>query len=240
MEKLILEEIQHQDNLLKLNTKLWLAIKNSDLQKSQELLQQGANLHLLTGVILRRYDLEENTPLHIAAKEGSLSLIKLFIEHNTPVDVRNRLKQTPLQWASYYGHLKIVEYLIAHNADIDAIDIDGDPSLTWAASKGEIKVVNYLITQGADPAKVSPLGNTALHWVSHQPRMRPYFKKCARLYSFGFSYRKCSCRYSKITRRIQKITYVYQHNQTASYSITTFIISITICNLLLILTTLFT
>ena len=166
MEKLILEEIQHQDNLLKLNTKLWLAIKNSDLQKSQELLQQGANLHLLTGVILRRYDLEENTPLHIAAKEGSLSLIKLFIEHNTPVDVRNRLKQTPLQWASYYGHLKIVEYLIAHNADIDAIDIDGDPSLTWAASKGEIKVVNYLITQGADPAKVSPLGNTALHWVA--------------------------------------------------------------------------
>lgn len=166
MSKDFLQETLNQDKLLKLNTKLWLAVKNNQTDKAKELLQQGATLHKITGIPLRRYDLDENTPLHLAAKQGFIKIIELLIKCHADINARNRLKQTPLQWAAYYGHLDIVKYLLSKNADINAIDIDGDPALTWAANKGQFEVVDYLIKQSADPKKISSAGNTALHWVA--------------------------------------------------------------------------
>lgn len=165
MENFI-QQTLNQDKLLKLNTKLWLAIKNNQLEKVKDFLEQGATLHKISGVSLRRYDLDENTPLHLAAKLGFIEIVELLLEYTSEVDARNRLKQTPLQWAAYYSHLDVVKYLVSKGADVHTIDADGDPALTWAANKAQFKVVDYLIQQGADPKKISPIGNTALHWVA--------------------------------------------------------------------------
>ncbi len=174
-----LKQTEKQNELLKLNTKLWLAVKNNQTDKVRELIDSGANLHNITGSFLRRYDLEENTLIHLAAQLGFLDIVKTLIRFNTNINARNRQKQTPLHWAAYYGQIDVVKYLIEHGADINAVDSDGDPALTWAANKAQFEVFNYLISHGANPKQISSLGRTALHWVaiSGETKMAEYLIK---------------------------------------------------------------
>ena len=83
----LLERVRRQNKLLRLNTKLWFAVQNNQFEKAEELLAQGATLCRITGAPLRRYDLDENTPLHIAARQGFLELVKLLIAHNIKIDI---------------------------------------------------------------------------------------------------------------------------------------------------------
>lgn len=62
------------------------------------------------------------TPLHAAAKQGSLDICKLLFPRYS-LYASTTAAPTPLHFACFKGHGEIVEYLIQHNADINAIAI---------------------------------------------------------------------------------------------------------------------
>ena len=59
-----------------------------------------------------KVDLYDNTPLHDAARNGHLDVVKFLVETlNCTVDSRGSCNMTPLQWALFNGHYHVVRYL---------------------------------------------------------------------------------------------------------------------------------
>ena len=61
------------------------------------------------------------TPIYIAAKNGNLDMIKLYLEHINYIDNIN-LKidgKTPIEWAARYGHGLIVNMLLPLTTDLE-------------------------------------------------------------------------------------------------------------------------
>ncbi|KAI2715091.1 hypothetical protein CBS147332_4745 [Penicillium roqueforti] len=60
------------------------------------------------------------TPLHIAAQQGSLGTVRLLLASNMiDVNVQDRRGATALHLASENGHVAVVSLLVAHNARLD-------------------------------------------------------------------------------------------------------------------------
>jgi len=58
-----------------------------------------------------------DTPLHVAAIEGRLDLIKTMLPFVRNIDVRGYIGNTPLHCAACGGHADVAQYLIEHGAD---------------------------------------------------------------------------------------------------------------------------
>jgi ankyrin repeat protein len=69
------------------------------------------------GFILHTQDANGNTPLHLAARNGNLSTVKLLIARGTRLTLVNRDGQTPLTLAYRYHRPDIVA-LLEREADI--------------------------------------------------------------------------------------------------------------------------
>jgi ankyrin repeat protein len=61
------------------------------------------------------------TPLHHAASEGRVELVKLFLAKHARVDARDGQKRTPLHWAVRNAHTRIVKILLNRGADPNAL-----------------------------------------------------------------------------------------------------------------------
>ena len=51
-------------------------------------------------------------PLHLAAVNGDVRIVRLLIEHNARIDALNREQATPLHKACQYNHVQVVEFLV--------------------------------------------------------------------------------------------------------------------------------
>ncbi len=115
----------------------------------EKVLDRGKPLGYLTRPIA--WDDDEYTPLHYAAQEGDLEVVKELIEkHNISVDIRTGEHQrTPLHLSALEGNLETVKYLISKKADLLLTDTAKSNALHYAASgiKGEnnTRVVKFLI-----------------------------------------------------------------------------------------------
>lgn len=60
------------------------------------------------------------TPLHIAAQKGDISIVRLLLDSKTVnVNAQDSSGATPLHLASENGHIEVVKLLVAHNAQLD-------------------------------------------------------------------------------------------------------------------------
>ena len=90
-------------------------------------------------------DNEDNTPLHIAAKNGYLQIVQLFIEKLfVDKNIKGYQDKTPLHYAAENGHLDVVKYLIDEGADKNSSDKIGKTPLNLALEYKKLNVVNYL------------------------------------------------------------------------------------------------
>lgn len=51
-------------------------------------------------------------PLHLAAVNGDLRIVRLLVEHNARIDALNKEQATPLHKAAQYNHVQVVEFLV--------------------------------------------------------------------------------------------------------------------------------
>lgn len=90
-----------------------------------------------------------NTPLCLAAANGSLAAVKALIDAGGMLDARNAQLQTPLHLAIQSGKADVVNALLAANAYVNPRDQDMNTPLHLAAAAGKKEMVAALFTAGA-------------------------------------------------------------------------------------------
>ncbi|CCK70450.1 Hos4p KNAG_0E01880 [Huiozyma naganishii CBS 8797] len=93
-------------------TKLQIACDKGKIAQVRSLLAEG-------DVDIDDQDNAGNTPLHEAALNGHLDIVKLLVETGANVNIQSfaMFGDTPLIDASANGHLDVVQYLVAHGSD---------------------------------------------------------------------------------------------------------------------------
>lgn len=107
--------------------------------------------------------------LMIAAWEGNIDLMRLFISRGADINALNGNGESPVVMAAWRGNLEAVKWLLERGARINA------PSRQWSALHyavfaGHIEVADYLIAQGADIDAQSTNGSTVVMMAIYEGR----------------------------------------------------------------------
>ena len=164
-----------------------LAASKGDLGAIQDQLQRGSE------VTCRDYDLR--TPLHLAAAENQLHVVRFFIEEASgdggafdvnPVD---RWGGTPLDDANLHGHREVIAALEKAGAQrgeiaraVDRRPVSSSPlavvdslksgELIWAASMGDLAAIRRLVAQGVPLETADYDHRTAMHLAAAEGHLR--------------------------------------------------------------------
>jgi ankyrin repeat protein len=91
----------------------------------------------------------ENLPLHAAAAGRHADLVKLLIEHGSPVGARQHGGWTALHAAAQNGDLAMAEILVSAGADVSVRADNNQCALDLALTKGHQQMVEFLEAHGA-------------------------------------------------------------------------------------------
>lgn len=86
--------------------------------------------------------------LMIAAWEGNIPLMQLFVDRGANIDYLSRIGEQAITLAAWRGHLKAVEWLIDRGASLDPPDKTWG-ALHYAAFSGNRRIADLLIARGA-------------------------------------------------------------------------------------------
>ncbi|XP_045700643.1 kinase D-interacting substrate of 220 kDa isoform X4 [Phyllostomus hastatus] len=115
------------------------------------------NIPALKALLEKCKDVDERnecgqTPLMIAAEQGSLEIVKELIKNGANCNLEDLDNWTALISASKEGHVHVVEELLRCGADVEHRDMGGWTALMWACYKGRTEVVELLLSHGANPS----------------------------------------------------------------------------------------
>ncbi|WP_333023560.1 ankyrin repeat domain-containing protein [Wolbachia endosymbiont of Pentidionis agamae] len=122
-----------------------LAIRNNDVEEVKRLLEK---------LQIQNKLLPRGLPLHDAAADNRLEIVKLFLEYGADPNVD--YGGTPLYFAASRGRLEVIDLLLKNGADPNIGGTLGTP-MTAAMADGHIRVVKYLLEYGIDPNSHSSL-----------------------------------------------------------------------------------
>jgi ankyrin repeat protein len=150
--------------------------------------------------LIQAKDRHGNSPLHLAAKTGSVAIVKRLLDAGAKVNQRGFMKYTPLMNAAVKGQVAVTSLLLEAGADVNAVyehpwPKDRASALMLAANKGHAAVCRVLLAAGADADIRNHDGDTALIFAAREghtavvevllrgganPRLRGYKKRTAR------------------------------------------------------------
>jgi uncharacterized protein len=140
--------------------KLIKAIKDSNLEKVENLLFSGANPNTMDAA-------DRSVLLHAIARGNShivLCLLKAGANANGVTNVEPLKNHTPLMSAYDYT---IVTHLLAFGGNPNAKNGDGWTPLMFASSDGAKEIVQLLLDKGADIDAIDNLGRTSIGFATH-------------------------------------------------------------------------
>ncbi|KAM8831907.1 kinase D-interacting substrate of 220 kDa B isoform 2-T2 [Spinachia spinachia] len=91
------------------------------------------------------------TPLMVAAEQGSLEIVQELLRRGANVNLDDVDCWSALISAAKEGHVEVVKELLENSAYIEHRDMGGWTALTWAAYKGRVDVCELLLENGANP-----------------------------------------------------------------------------------------
>jgi ankyrin repeat protein len=104
------------------------------------------------------------SPLHWAARGGSVEVASLLISRGELVSLKDSNEETPLFWAAANGKVRAAELLIKKGADVNARNAFSDtPLLTSARGSVAPGLIKLLIEAGAGVNATDSQGENALH-----------------------------------------------------------------------------
>jgi ankyrin repeat protein len=116
----------------------------------------------------------DNTPLHAAAHNGDLEMVRVLLDYGVDVNSQNDGHCTPLDFASRNGHRndsRVVQFLIEHGADLNTrASRSGFAPLHRASKNGRIEVVRLLVEHGVNVEVQDKYGRTPLDVASGDQR----------------------------------------------------------------------
>ena len=114
-------------------------------------------------------DEEGHIPLHYAAYNGRLEVVKYFLIQRScdPMTSKSNNGNTFLHFACIKGHLNIAQYLIKEtNCIASCENNNGVTPLHFACINGHLDIARYLIREKkCDPSCESKFGGTPLHFA---------------------------------------------------------------------------
>jgi ankyrin repeat protein/GTPase SAR1 family protein len=90
------------------------------------------------------------TPLHVHCQSGRLNAVRLLVEHNAAVNVKDSRGHTPLHVAAKFGHLAIAKFLVSAGADQQATSNNGQTAAELAQGADHLEIAQLL---SSDPCK---------------------------------------------------------------------------------------
>jgi ankyrin repeat protein len=106
------------------------------------------------GVAASLWQLQEGTPLMIAARDGNLAKVQELLSKGHNVNERNKRDEaTPLIFASSAGRTEVVRVLLKRGADPRLCAWGNTCPMWWATRSGSYETVKLLLESGADVNK---------------------------------------------------------------------------------------
>ena len=142
-------------------TNLWIiftAVSSGNEKLVRKLILKGTSFYCP--------DVEGQYPIHVAATNGHLGILKSLVQMKPDlVDITDNALRTPLICASLKGHLHCVMYLLKQKADIEHTDVSCLTPLLAAVLESHSTVAKLLISSGANIHVTDILSFTPLHHV---------------------------------------------------------------------------
>ncbi len=139
------------------------AIEAGDIRAARAWLDEGLDPNFVGDRI--------GTGLMIAAWEGNLEMMELFVSRGADVNRANNSHEQPLLFAAWRGRLEAVRWLLDRGAQINRKGLEWS-ALHYATFAGHEEVVRVLLERGADVNARSTNGSSPLMMAAREGRER--------------------------------------------------------------------
>ena len=105
----------------------------------------------------------DETPLHVASREGFVDLALVLLKHGADIEARDKSDWSPLERAVTKGHVELTRVLLERGANVNAQDMKRRTPLYLASDCGKPAVARVLLSHGADVKARDKDNETPLH-----------------------------------------------------------------------------
>ncbi|CAH1402951.1 unnamed protein product [Nezara viridula] len=121
-------------------------------------------------------------PMHLALREGNLSLVRSLLRQGASMDFTDRQGQFPTHLAAASGNIELLEMLVSWGGDLSRKDLFGYTPFHRAALSGQTETIKWLYEHGGGFIKeISWAGWTPLHVAA----MNGHYDTSLQLLEFG-------------------------------------------------------
>ncbi|XP_051038876.1 ankyrin repeat domain-containing protein 31 [Phodopus roborovskii] len=136
--------------------------KDQSFRKRKGSLESPCSQGLYNTAGIKKRNVEGESQLHMASREGNLSLVKVLVESGADVNLKDNAGWTPLHEASSEGFSDIITVLLEAGAHVNCESMDGTLPLHAAAVGNHLKAAEILLGHGANPNQKDQKQRTAL------------------------------------------------------------------------------